>query len=466
MEMSNYQYLFTPLKVGKIILKNRVIFAPHVSGHFDPTTFVPTERALPYFEERAKGGVAWIFLSTASVDEKADYYPASAPAWWKDDVIEGIKEIADALHKYDCKLSAQISHPSTCMMPLSDKGLTYPLYAPSQIGGMLAMPQYTPHELEIEEILELEEKFADAAERVKKAGCDGVEIMGVHGKLPSAFASPLLNKRTDRYGGSTENRFRFFVEVARKVRERVGSDYLVGVRMNDHDGAFGGMEVDEAVRGAKMIEATGAVDYISLCTSIMQAGGTGIVPQYPAVAPGYRAPLSAQFKKALKVPVFMAGKINDPAVAERLIADGATDAALICRQLIADPFFAKKAMEGREDDIRPCVYCNQGCRERFLVAAVSGLRCQVNPVLPAKSSGGAVIPFPRHRSEKRFSLSAPAPEVSNAQEPLPNGGMMWPSMKKQMNREARYDGCGSFREAGMSSIHSSTGWIIRSPAST
>ena len=204
--------------------------------------------------------------------------------------------------------------------------------------------------------------------------------MGVHEKLLGQFASPLLNRRTDRYGGSTENRFRLWVEVVQKVRERVGPDYLVGVRINDQDGALGGLTLEESIEGAKLIEGTGAVDYISLCTG-MYRGGHCIPSHYTGFEPGYRAPLTAQFKKMLKVPVFMAGRINDPAVAERLIADGATDAALICRQLIADPFFAKKVMEGREEDIRPCIYCNQGCCWLDVLAPGSaGVRCQVNPV--------------------------------------------------------------------------------------
>lgn len=394
--MAEYQYLFTPLRVGPITLKNRIIFAAHATSFWEPPEFLTNERAKAYYEERAKGGVAWIILPVSSVDERADYYPVCDIPWWKDEVIPGIREIVDRVHKHDCKISAQISHPGATQWTISELSLSHPAYAPSQIGSAhLAFA--IPHELEVEEILELEEKFADAAERVKKAGCDGVEIMAVHEKLLSEFHSPLLNQRTDQYGGPVENRFRFIIEIAQKVRQRVGKDFLIGVRINDSDMVPFGLDVEDSAQGAKLIEASGAVDYISLCEGMYRSGHTSIPPQYTGFEPGYRAPLTAKIKAAVKLPVFMSGLINDPGVAERLIADGVTDAVLIARGLIADPYFAEKATEGKEEDIRPCVHCNQGCVQRFITAGVSGLRCLVNPTAGEEFRWGELTRAPSRK---------------------------------------------------------------------
>ena len=188
--MGDYQCLFSPLKLGKVVIKNRIIFSPHATGHFDRQNYVANERVKSYYEERARGGVGWIVIGTASVDERADYYPGGAkPGWWKDEVIPGIKEVVERVHSHDCKISAQIAHPGAIQWPISENTISYPSYAPSQIGSA-HLPFNIPHELEIEEILEIEKKICGRGGTGEK---NRLRRGGDHGgsrKTPGAIRLP------------------------------------------------------------------------------------------------------------------------------------------------------------------------------------------------------------------------------------------------------------------------------------
>lgn len=370
--MSKYEHVFSPLKVGPVTIKNRIIWGPHVTNHW--TNFLPDDRIAAYYEERAKGGVGMIIIGASSVDETADYYPFTQCGMWMDDVIPGLRKIADAVHKHDTKVLIQIMHPGVHQIPERDD--VHPARAPSEVPA-IEDPSYIPKELEKEEIWEIEEKFAKAAERAKKAGLDGVEIHGAHGYLIWSFLTPLKNKRTDEYGGSLENRFRFLREIIEKVRDRVGRDFVVGVRIINNDMYPGGMETDEIVEVAKMIEATGKVDYINVSTGLYRSFPIMIPSHYAGFPPGYQGEFTRKIKAAVKsIPVFQTGRINDAALIERIIASGDADGVIVIRQLIADPEFPNKAKEGREEDIRPCMYCNQNC----IAHIIQGTRvsCQIN----------------------------------------------------------------------------------------
>ncbi len=355
--MAQYTYVFTPLKVGHTTIKNRIIFGPHVTNMFP--NFLPGERARAYYEERAKGGVGMIITGAQPVDEKADYYPYTQMAMWSDDVIEPLRRVTDTIHKYDCKFLTQLVHPGV-HQPI-DRNLEYPARAPSQVSA-IEEPHMIPKELEKEEIVEIEQKFAAAADRAKKAGCDGAEIHGAHGYLISQFLTPLNNKRTDEYGGTPENRFRFCREVIDIARDRVGRNFVLGIRISNNDMYPGGLETEDMVQIARWIEETGKIDYINVSTGLYRSYNVMIPTHYTGLQPGYQAEFTSKIKEAVKaIPVFQTGRINSPSLIDRLIADGKCDGAIIVRQLIAEPEFANKAREGREDDIRPCMYCNQNC---------------------------------------------------------------------------------------------------------
>jgi 2,4-dienoyl-CoA reductase-like NADH-dependent reductase (Old Yellow Enzyme family) len=380
--MADYKYLFTPLKLGPITLKNRIVWSGHTHKCWEPVTFLVGDRAKGYYEERARGGVGGVVLGMASVDEKADYWPLFGLPLWTDDVIPGLKELTDILHKYDCKVFAEPGHPGIESVPFNQPDEV--MYDVSQHSALLTVGEMTK-ELTREEIWQIEDKFASAAERVKKAGVDGIELLHGHGKLFWRFFYANLNKRTDEYGGSLENRMRFAREVIDKVRQAVGKDFCVGMRFEAVPTEIGGINVEESVEAAKMYEATGQLDYMATVVGALEGiMGTPTIemnPYYANFEPGWEGEFSRKIKAAVKLPVSAASKINDPGLADRMIADGQVDYVYICRALIADPHFAKKAMEGREEDIRPCMYCNQGCIGRGALEAgnFTGLRCTVNP---------------------------------------------------------------------------------------
>jgi 2,4-dienoyl-CoA reductase-like NADH-dependent reductase (Old Yellow Enzyme family)/thioredoxin reductase len=375
--MAEYKYLFTPLKLGQTTLKNRIVCSGHVNKFQDPITYLVNDRIKAYYEEKARGGAGLIITMVSSVDEKADYYPLTGFAFWTDDIIPGLKELTDTIHKYDCKIFAGPSHPGVhniCNV-LVDEVCRDASQIPS-----IEKPGLRPKALTKEEILEIEDKFAAASERIVKGGVDGIELLLGHGKLIWNFASLKTNKRTDEYGGPVENRLRFVIEIINKIRQAVGRDFTLGVRLQNIEMEPGGISVEDAVEMAKLLEATGQIDYIALVTGSYRTTYIENSPYYANFEPGWSGEFSRPIKAAVKLPVTISSKINDPGLADRLIADGKCDCVYLTRALIADPHFAKKTMEGREEDICPCIYCNQGCVGRATDRGnVNGIRCTVNP---------------------------------------------------------------------------------------
>lgn len=374
--MAEYKYLFTPIKLGPVTLKNRIVCAGHAIKAQTPETYLVNDRAKAYYEEKARGGAAMIVLGLASVDEKADYYPLNGFALWTDDVIPGLKELADIIHKHDCKVFAGPGHSGVhnfCHILVDEVGRDA-----SQI-PTIEHPRMVAKALTKEEIWEIEDKFAAASERVVKAGLDGIEFLFGHGKLVWNFFSPLTNTRTDEYGGSFENRCRFMMEIIDKTRQAIGKDFPLGLRLQAVELEPGGISVDDAVEIAKVMEATGQLSYISIVMSTYRSLPFELNPYYANFEPGWAGEFSRKIKAAVKLPVSISSKINDPGLADRMIADGQCDYVYLARALIADPHFPRKAREGRDEDIRPCIYCNQGCVGRATTQGLNGLRCTVNP---------------------------------------------------------------------------------------
>jgi 2,4-dienoyl-CoA reductase-like NADH-dependent reductase (Old Yellow Enzyme family) len=370
--MTDYKYLFRPLSVGHTVLKNRIICGPHVTNFWPD--HLPDERTTAYYEERAAGGVAMIIIGASPVDETAKHRPFMQCGLWNDDCIPGLRDIAEAVHRHDSKLSIQLAQPGIHQTPGDYE--EWPLVAPSQIPAVEA-PFRIPRELEADDIRVIADKYADAAERAQKAGLDGVEFHGGHGYLLWSFVTPIKNKRTDEYGGSFENRMRFFLEVIDKVRTRVGKDFIVGCRISSSDMAPGGMEPEDVAEVAKALEATGQIDYIHCSLGLYRSAHYMVPSHYSGLEPGYQGDLTGQVKAALKtIPMFLVGRINDPMLADQLIADGAADACVLVRELLAEPEFANLAEQGRIDDIRPCAYWNQGCVSRIFLGFRAG--CQMN----------------------------------------------------------------------------------------
>lgn len=366
---TTYKYLFSPIHLGNTRLENRVVWTGH--GTRFTTGPLPTRRLRDYFVRRAQGQVGLI-VTEASAVTLAGRSRADAMCPHSDDIIAEYANIADGVHPYGTKLFVQLTHAGINVY----KSFGYPVVGPSRIRS--SNSQEYPHELRRDEIAEIVQAFADAALRVKKGGLDGVELLASQGQLLTQFLSPLINQRTDVYGGSFDNRFRFLAEVVDAVRRKVGPDVTLGVRICGDEFAEGGLTLADSLEIARRLADVNQLDYLSvdggLTTNIM-GHCLSIAPLY--VPLNYMVHLASNIRRAVDLPIVCVGRINDPLQAEKLLVDGHADLIGMCRALICDPDFVIKAKEDRIDDIRKCIACNEGCIGRF--SRGSAIACIQNP---------------------------------------------------------------------------------------
>ena len=353
-------HLFSPLGVGPVVLPNRIVSSGHDTVMADNGKV--TDRLIAYHEARARGGVGLIVVQVAGVHPSARYTSHTLMA---DDnsCVPGLTRLADAIHVHGVPVFQQLFHDGRESME-SDDGTLPVALAPSAVPNerFHVMPRAMPTEL-IEEMVGC---YGAAAARVRESGFDGVEVVASHGYLPAQFLNPRTNRRTDRYGGSAANRLRFLREVLSAVRVNAGPDLAVGVRISVGERSADGLTADEALAALAALQAEGQIDYVSVVagSSATLAGSDHIVP--PMTMPiGYTAPLGARVKSVAAVPVMVAGRINAPQDAERILARGDADAAVMTRALICDPDMPAKAARGEFDAIRSCVGCNQACIGHF-----------------------------------------------------------------------------------------------------
>ena len=353
-------HLFSPLGVGPVVLPNRIVSSGHDTVMADNGKV--TDRLIAYHEARARGGVGLIVVQVAGVHPSARYTSHTLMA---DDnsCVPGLTRLADAIHVHGVPVFQQLFHDGRESME-SDDGTLPVALAPSAVPNerFHVMPRAMPTEL-IEEMVGC---YGAAAARVRESGFDGVEVVASHGYLPAQFLNPRTNRRTDRYGGSAANRLRFLREVLSAVRVNAGPDLAVGVRISVGERSADGLTADEALAALAALQAEGQIDYVSVVagSSATLAGSDHIVP--PMTMPiGYTAPLGARVKSVAAVPVMVAGRINAPQDAERILARGDADAAVMTRALICDFDMPAKAARGEFDAIRSCVGCNQACIGHF-----------------------------------------------------------------------------------------------------
>ncbi len=357
--------LFQPITINRMTVKNR-IFMPAMHMNM-AANYAVTDRLVEFYAERARGGAGMITVGYATIDERSGN-PGNIGAH-RDAYIPGLARLATAIRDNGARSSVQLNHAGRYNHSMLMGG-KQPV-APSAIASRLT--RETPHELGIEEIREIVENFAQAARRVKEAGFDAVEVLSGTGYLISEFLSPLTNHRTDEYGGSFDNRVRFGLEVIAAVRAAVGSDFPLLVRMNGNEFMKGGTSRQELQEYAVRLAAAG-VD--ALCINV--GWHEGQVPQIVTEVPrGVFAYLARGIKERVPIPVIASHRINDPAVARELLADGYCDMVAIGRALIADPLFPEKAREGREADIVHCVACAQGCFDNLF--KMKPVECLCNP---------------------------------------------------------------------------------------
>ncbi|MEO7126629.1 MAG: FAD-dependent oxidoreductase [Nakamurella sp.] len=358
----HFPHLFSPLTVGPVTLQNRIVSSAHDTVMTDRGQV--SDQLVAYHQARAAGGAALIIVQAAGVHETARYTSHVLMAS-NDACIAGYQRLADAVHPFGTKLFGQLFHPGREVMDLADDGSTQVAVAPS------ATPQerfhVIPRALTIAEVTEIVASYGSAAARLEQGGLDGVEIVASHGYLPAQFLNPHVNTRTDHYGGSPENRMRFVVEVARAIRGNVGTRIAVGVRISIDERDPAGLDKGIALQVCATLAAEHLIDYISITTgtSASLAGSDHIVPDMHW-ANGYVVPEARLVKRQVgNLPVFVAGRINQPQEAERFIAGGDVDACVMTRALISDPTMPNLAMAGKLDDIRACIGCNQACIGHF-----------------------------------------------------------------------------------------------------
>lgn len=342
--------LFEPITLHHMTLKNRLAMtAMHLLYTEDGSV---NERTKAFYLARAKGGVGMIIAGGAAADAYIGY--SHMLRMDQDRFIPGWRDLADAVHAYDCKLCVQFLTPGRYGRAEFVEGDTNVLSASDVYAKMTGS---TPRPMTKVDIQRIQKNYAEAARRCQKAGIDGVEITAGSGYLICQFLSPVTNKREDEYGGSFENRCRFGVELIQAVRNAVGPDYPVMVRVAGNDFVADGCTNEDCIAFCKKLEQVG-VDLLDVTGGWHETA----IPQLPGDVPrGGFVYLAQAVKDAVSIPVLSANRHNDPVEAETVLALEQCDMVGVCRTLVADPDWPNKAAAGQLDEIRRCVACNQGC---------------------------------------------------------------------------------------------------------
>jgi 2,4-dienoyl-CoA reductase-like NADH-dependent reductase (Old Yellow Enzyme family)/thioredoxin reductase len=356
---SEFRKLFEPGFIGTLCVKNRIIMAPMVT-HYSTEEGGVSEEQIDYYAARAKGGAGVIVIECA--------YPAlQGPSGSRllinsDKFIPGFRRLAEAIHKNGAKAFMELNvHRAR-----NDAGAPASASAvPNPVTGIPCKA------LDIAEIKKLVAEFGEGAGRVKEAGFDGIMIHGASSYLVQDFLSPLSNKRSDEYGGDLKGRAKLALDLAEITRKKTGFTYPIIYRLTIDEKVDGGYTAADGAIVCKWLEEVGVNAIDAVVGGKIHSGGL-------YVPPGYNAPLAMFVKKAVRIPVSVAGRIDSPTLAEQILAEGAADFITLGRALIADPEFADKAATGRTSEIRRCLACNR-CHEHTQQAWKIRLACTVNP---------------------------------------------------------------------------------------
>ncbi len=419
-----YQKLFSPMNIGAVTIKNRIVMSPMLMG-FGQFDGKATQQMMDYYEERAKGGAGLIITEITRINDRHGAGAFAQLAVSKDYQIDSLSEFAERIHRHGAKLFVQLHHPgrqniglliNTVPMAIGcqriyknfDKLLYKVVPAckillkhdivPSSVCPSKVEPSYFAkgrvRALRHREIKQLVRQFVEGAARVKKAGCDGVELHATHGYLIQQFLSPHTNRRTDEYGGSLDNRMRFAAEIIKGIRAECGDSFPIIVRLSvdecyDRIGRNGvGYGLEEGVEIARRLEALG-IDAIDVSSASYDTFNYWLEPT--SFECGWRAYMAQEVKKAVKIPVIAANLIRSPEQAEKQLLDNIQDFVSLGRPHIADPYWAKKASEGKEKDIKRCIcclYCIESMQENAFVGSHGG--CSVNPAVGMEKSNNSL----------------------------------------------------------------------------
>ena len=367
--MNHLQNLFSSIMIKTMELPNRAVMPPMGTnlGNADGTV---SEANLAYLKRRARGGPGLIITEISAVHPSGVAINSELGVYY-DRFIPGLKKLADVAHAAGCKVALQLHHAGRESLYLLKEGKAI---APSPIRSLVF--GLTPREITRDEIQEIIAAFGAAAFRARQAGFDAVEVHGAHGYLLTQFLSSLCNQREDEYGGNLSNRSRFMIEILQEVRRRVGSDFPISLRISTEECIKGGYSVEDMQSILPNLVKAGAdLIHASLGTHGSPGGITSAPAEYE---PGFNVWRAKKVKEVVDVPVIAVGRFSDLTLADEVIGRGEADLIAFGRQFLADPDFLVKTREGRPQEIRKCIACNQGCIER-LILGEGKIRCAINP---------------------------------------------------------------------------------------
>ncbi len=400
-----YPNLLQSFQMGSITLKNRLVMSPMTMNYATEEGFA-TEKLIRYYVERAKGGVGLIIVEGTFFTPEGKGYMnqlgLSSP-----EHAEKLHQLTKTVHglNNDVRIFIQIHHAGRrAHAEVSGHQPVAPSAVPVEPGGEM------PHALSKDEIKGLAQAHVDAAARARDVGFDGVDIHCAHGYLVPSFFSPLSNQRTDEYGGDLYGRTHFLSEIIGGIKERLGKDFPLTIKISGDEFIKGGLGLAEMAEIALLAQAAG-IDAI-----MVSAGAPGgekigdlnqahqILRTMPMMTErGCLVPLAAEMKKKLRIPVITVGRINNPTLAEEIISQGKADLVAMGRALLADPYLPRKAFEGEEESIRTCIACNEGCYKRIFEQ--QDIRCSINPTLGREEE----IPCPKAPTPKRVVVVGAGP---------------------------------------------------------
>jgi 2,4-dienoyl-CoA reductase-like NADH-dependent reductase (Old Yellow Enzyme family) len=367
---ADFPLLMSPLKVGAKTIRNRVLVTGHIPGLEEQGH--ASAAFVAYHARRSRGGAGLQMTGTSGFHHTGHASSGRGIDLMQSGVENGLRQLADAVHEHGGTFLVQLGH-STATVDYS--GIGKPLWAPSPVASQIL--KIMPREMTRADIKEVVAAYGAGAAKVRAAGLDGVEILAAFGYLPGAFFSPASNQRRDDYGGSVRNRVRFALQAAASVRAAVGPDLIVGMRISGDEKIDGGLGNEEMAEIATLLNDAGSLDYINV---VAGSNNDRIMrwehwPASPAPH-GLFAPLAARIRAAVTVPVFVTGRVTDPALAEQILAQGEADMVGMTRSHIADPDIVAKIKAGEASRIRPCVGANVCINQ-----AISGkaVRCFHNP---------------------------------------------------------------------------------------
>ncbi len=381
--MSSFPRLFSPITLRNTEIRNRILSTGHQT--YLAHGGLPGEDFVAYHEARAKGGAGLIVVEAARFHHTG-FTESPELVVARDDCMPGLKNLADSVHRHGAKIFGQLSHSGRVTKRISG-GLRGVAYAPSVVPDQRFHTM--PREISVELIEEIVEEAGKAARRFGEAGFDGIELLASHGLLISDFLNARHNRRTDRYGGSFDNRMRFLVDLLAIIRKNLGDGPVLGIRISAEEVEPGGLEKDEVIAVCQALKAMGAIDYINTTFGSMQGlgGSVHVVPPME-IGHAYVAPKAGTIRAAVGLPVLVAGRINQPQIAEQVLAAGQADMCGMTRALISDPEMPNKARDGRADDIRACIGCNQACIGHYHMGYA--ISCIQNPVTGRERASGSI----------------------------------------------------------------------------